>query len=309
MSYDSGNSWLQPYAGWDFGFRTYVASADTTPPVLTLPADITVTAWQPSGSYVQWFGQASAWDAGDNASVPVTCVPESGSTFPLGVTTVACSASDSSGNVATGSFTVTVLSPDTTPPVFQGIPASPVVLEPENPTGAYYWFYVYATDNWDGSDPVVCSQQPGLFPIGTTTVECSATDSWGNSSSGSFTVTVLQPRVVTVTFTGGTVDPKSGLATISGTIQSTRDGEFLPGEIILNGAVSQRIGRLIVTQQFGSFGTPVSYSGGGPMAWTFTTVGGNGLLVAGKADVFITTYGQGTFTTNHTASIKLTPQH
>jgi hypothetical protein len=39
---------------------------------------------------------------------PVTCAPPSGSYFPVGTTTVNCSASDRSGNVTTGSFTVTV---------------------------------------------------------------------------------------------------------------------------------------------------------------------------------------------------------
>ena len=47
--------------------------------------------------------------------MPVTCVPASGSTFPLGTSKVVCSASDAHGNKAASSFTVTVL--DGTPPV------------------------------------------------------------------------------------------------------------------------------------------------------------------------------------------------
>jgi hypothetical protein len=38
----------------------------------------------------------------------VACVPPSGSTFPEGTTTVTCTATDSSGNVGTCTFTVTV---------------------------------------------------------------------------------------------------------------------------------------------------------------------------------------------------------
>jgi len=50
---------------------------------------------------------ASASDAVDGP-VPVSCAPASGTTFPIGTTTVACEASDARGNRATGSFTVTV---------------------------------------------------------------------------------------------------------------------------------------------------------------------------------------------------------
>ena len=38
----------------------------------------------------------------------MSCDPASGSTFPVGTTTVNCTATDGSGNKATGSFTVTV---------------------------------------------------------------------------------------------------------------------------------------------------------------------------------------------------------
>ena len=37
-----------------------------------------------------------------------TCSPQSGSLFQIGTTTVTCTATDSAGNVATNSFTVTV---------------------------------------------------------------------------------------------------------------------------------------------------------------------------------------------------------
>jgi hypothetical protein len=43
-----------------------------------------------------------------DGDVPVRCTPESGSDFPLGTTTVTCTASDSSGNAATASFNVSI---------------------------------------------------------------------------------------------------------------------------------------------------------------------------------------------------------
>ena len=81
------------------------ASADTTPPVLTLPAPVTVTATSPDGTAVSYI--ASAADDTDGV-VPVTCHPASGSVFPLGTTSVACTATDAAGNTASGQFPVTV---------------------------------------------------------------------------------------------------------------------------------------------------------------------------------------------------------
>ena len=77
---------------------------DSTPPVLSLPGNLIVDA---SGPAVISFN-ASATDAVDG-EVPVVCQPSSGSTFPIGTTTVTCTATDSDLNTTTGSFTVTVL--------------------------------------------------------------------------------------------------------------------------------------------------------------------------------------------------------
>jgi len=50
---------------------------------------------------------ATAHDAVDGDTA-VTCNPPSGSTFPIGDTTVSCSSTDAHGNTATGTFTVSV---------------------------------------------------------------------------------------------------------------------------------------------------------------------------------------------------------
>jgi beta-lactamase superfamily II metal-dependent hydrolase len=81
---------------------------DTTPPALTLPGDLTATATSPAGAVVSFV--ASAVDL-VNGSLPVACVPASGSTFPIGSTVVACAASDALGNRASGRILVTVNEP------------------------------------------------------------------------------------------------------------------------------------------------------------------------------------------------------
>ena len=83
-------------------------AVDTTPPSLTLPADFVVKAASLSGVTITF--AASALDVVDGAR-PVLCTPSSGSLFPNGVTTVSCSASDLSGNLASGTFKVTVSPP------------------------------------------------------------------------------------------------------------------------------------------------------------------------------------------------------
>jgi HYR domain len=154
-----------------------------------------------------------------------------------------------------GTFTVTVVSPDTTPPVLYGIPTSPVTLEPDSPTGANYFYFVSASDNWDGWEPVTCTPPPVFFPIGTTTVQCSATDSWGNTATGRFSVTVLQPIVVTLAITGGTVNPVTGVATINGTVECTRGGAPTTASVYVYGTLTQRVGRTLIVASFGPFAT------------------------------------------------------
>jgi hypothetical protein len=83
-----------------------VTVKDTTPPVLTLPADITVTATSRLGARVSY--TATATDNVDPHPT-VTCAPPSGAQFPLGLTTVNCTARDASGNTSTGSFHVRVI--------------------------------------------------------------------------------------------------------------------------------------------------------------------------------------------------------
>jgi probable HAF family extracellular repeat protein/uncharacterized repeat protein (TIGR03803 family)/YVTN family beta-propeller protein len=83
-----------------------VHSGDVTPPVLSLPPSITALTSGTAGTAVGYI--ASASDSVDGA-VPVNCAPTSGAVFPIGATTVNCSAVDADGNTATGSFTVTVV--------------------------------------------------------------------------------------------------------------------------------------------------------------------------------------------------------
>ena len=81
---------------------------DNEAPVITVPGDIVAEATGAAGAVVV-FPFATATDNSGVVVVAQTAGPVSGSTFPIGLTTVTFEATDPSGNTAQGSFTVTVL--------------------------------------------------------------------------------------------------------------------------------------------------------------------------------------------------------
>jgi hypothetical protein len=167
---------------------------DRTPPVLSgVPADREVEGNVLGGAVVT-YASPTAVDSVDGA-VPVTCLPASGATFPLGETAVACSAADEAGNTASAGFLVTVL--DRTPPALT-LPDD-ITRTAATASGATVTFSASATDIVSGSLAAACVPASGsLFPIGSTTVTCRAEDGSGNVAAGTFTITVLPPPVVAV---------------------------------------------------------------------------------------------------------------
>jgi hypothetical protein len=168
-----------------------VATADTSAPVLTLPADITLEATGPATTVTY---SASALDPIDGPIEPV-CTPASGAGFAVGTTTVNCTATDPHGNSASGSFSVTIT--DHTPPAVI-VPAA-ITAEATGP-GTPVTFTATASDLVDGSISPICAPAAGsAFPVGATPVACTATDAHGNSASGGFTVTITDHTAPNVT--------------------------------------------------------------------------------------------------------------
>jgi uncharacterized repeat protein (TIGR03803 family) len=160
----------------------YVTPA--TPPVITVPATITVQATNAAGNVV--FFSVTATDAVDGVLSPVV-IPPSGSMFPLGTTVVTARATDSLGLSATNSFLVIVQ--DTNPPVII-VPAT-ITVQATNAAGNVVFFSVTATDAVDGViSPLVIPPSGSTFPLGTTVVTARATDSLGLSATNSFLVIV-----------------------------------------------------------------------------------------------------------------------
>ena len=185
-----GPSNVECVATNSFGERAtggvYIYVYDGTQPVLDLPDDIVVDT-DSDGAVVEF--EASANDAVDGP-LPVTCTPASGSRFPLGETWVECSATDDYGNAAIGMFTVTVRGEDDEPVLFIQVPST-LHLEAGGPAGAAVEFEVTTTGSTDPNPSVTCDPASGsTFAVGTTTVLCIATDSFGNRAEGTFEVNV-----------------------------------------------------------------------------------------------------------------------
>ena len=168
------------------GLMAPLAAADPPEWDWTIPSGITLEATGPDGRVVT-FDVSATWD-GNVATV--TCTPPSGSTFPIDRTVVNCVATYEAEQDER-EFDVRIR--DTTPPVVT-VPAD-MDVETEDPNGAVVTFAASAYDLVDGDLPVVCSPPSGsLFPVGTTAVTCTASDTRENMGSATFNVNVIFPE-------------------------------------------------------------------------------------------------------------------
>jgi hypothetical protein len=122
-----------------------------------------------------------------NAVSPVSCLPASGSAFPLARTTVTCTATDTAGN--TGQTTFQVVVGDPTPPEIS------YVVSPSSPDGANGWYKSDVTLTWTVTEPqspaslatTGCDKQTVVTDQPATTYTCKAS-SGGGSSEQSVTI-------------------------------------------------------------------------------------------------------------------------
>ena len=160
-----------------------VTITDTTAPVVTAIANITREASGPTTAVTY---TATATDL-VSGSVPATCAPASGTGFVVGTTPVTCSATDAKGNTGTMSFSVIIT--DKTAPVFGSVPD--ITAFATSPAGATVNYTVTANDLVSGSVNATCTPaSPHTFALGSSTVNCTAKDAAGNTSTTSFAVKV-----------------------------------------------------------------------------------------------------------------------
>ena len=150
----------------------HVLVEDTTAPSLVgLPADKTIRTNDPSGATLTYTAP-TATDTVD-ASPSVVCDPASGTSIPVGHTTVTCTATDDAGNHDADSFDVNVVL-NTAPHL--SVPADKTA-EATGASGAAVSFTATATDAEDATAPTpTCTPASGsTFALGTTSAEVAAT--------------------------------------------------------------------------------------------------------------------------------------
>ena len=178
---------------WSFG-----TAALTLPPPVDTTAPETAIDSGPSGminSTSASFGFSSS-EAGstfecslDGGPFEACVVLKEYANVSEGAHTFEVRATDAAGNTdatpASRSWTVDVTAPSLK------VPSDPVVFEATGPTGAVVTYQVTAEDTVDPAPVIDCTPATGnVFPLGDTTVTCTATDEAGNKANGSFTVTV-----------------------------------------------------------------------------------------------------------------------
>lgn len=224
------------------------AAADVGNPImLTCPAPITNGA--DPGACSALVTYADPGFTGGNGTVTVTCVPPSGSLFPVGVTTVHCSASDPSGQMVSCQFTVTVQdlqaptcrlcfitvnSPDCT---------SALTLVASSAAGAPFPFGSVAfapriTDNCPNVQGDVTRSDgqalDALYPVGDTVLTQVAADAAGNQSQCTATVTVLPAfvRLASQVYVQYEVPAPGGPIELAGPAELRLDVNF-PGDPLI----------------------------------------------------------------------------
>lgn len=173
-------------------FSTTVLGAVASPCTITCPGIITVdndpNAPDPCSVVVTYATPAATGDCADpenGQTTPVECSPPSGSAFPIGTTVVTCATAG-----FTCSFTVTVQ--ETRPPTLPTIACPSDVSVTEEFPGAGSGMVSYPNPVVTGNCvSVICDPPSGsAFALGTTTVNCTATDPASNIATCTFQVTV-----------------------------------------------------------------------------------------------------------------------
>ena len=164
---------------------TVSLSLDQVPPVVTCREAPVFEVTQNSIAFVS----ADESDAlsGSGGETPGVGVDISSA----GQKTVDITGEDFAGNTTTVTcpYTVVDTRSDTQPPVVT-VPAD-MAVDATSPAGGKAGYSASATDDVDSSPTLACTPPSGsVFPIGTTTVTCRATDAAGNSGSASFKILV-----------------------------------------------------------------------------------------------------------------------
>jgi hypothetical protein len=169
---------------------TITADSDTEAPVITCPADLTKNVDPGACGAIVNYATPTATDNSGSSTISIKSGPSSGSLFPVGLTTVTFEATDTVGNNAECSFTITV-NDNQNPTIVCPSNSTETVAIGQTGKVVNYALPVF-NDNCPGSSMV---QTSGLasgsnFPLGITTNTFVVTDASGRTADCSFIVTI-----------------------------------------------------------------------------------------------------------------------
>jgi uncharacterized repeat protein (TIGR01451 family) len=245
-----------------------------------------VTATSSNGAFV--FFSTTVTGGCTPPPVIVSASKASGSLFPVGVTSVFVYAVDNCGNSNNCSFTVTV-----NPPVSVNCPSNITVTATSS--GGATVFYTVTASGGCSPPPFVNSTPPSgsTFPIGTTTVNSTASDTCGNSASCSFTVTVNPQADLRVT-KFGPADPVTVGQNITYTIVVTNAGPNTASNIISRDAIPTGTDFVSATPPGYTYypnflrvdTAPFTLAAGGIFTWTVTVQVTNAEQIINAANAY-----------------------
>jgi uncharacterized repeat protein (TIGR01451 family) len=200
------------------------STGDTTPPTLNTPADVSALTSSCSALLDDELGVATASDdCSSSVSITRSGVPTfacpipsdpnrqcESFVFPVGITTITYTATDSAGNSTTGTQRVTVIESPTVPPTV----TAPADITLNTGPGATSCGLVVsnatlgsamANDNCAGVTVTRTGVPAGNnFPVGNTFITYTATDASGNTASATQKVTVIDNTPPTLTVPAAT---------------------------------------------------------------------------------------------------------
>lgn len=223
-----------------------------------------------SYSWAGPFAGSPASGASPTFTLPPPTAPNQSATY-----TVTLTVKNSAGVTSTDAVALTVR--DTTAPVINGIPG-PITTSATDPGGATVSYGpISANDAVDGSRSVLCVPASGsVFPLGTTTVNCTSTDTRANSITASFAVTVVKastslqtPIVAGINFVGNNLTVSTVLSRTSAPVGPVAGAVVAfaltgPGGTTVLSATTDASGRASVAfplTQRGLFSVTASFTG------------------------------------------------
>ena len=162
---------------------------DTTNPIITAPADITIEATSPSGNTIS-IGETNASDIIGISSI----TNDAPTIFPVGETIVTWTATDNHGNSASATQKITVI--DTTAPNIT-VPDD-VIFEAVSPIGNVVSIGMANAIDIIDSNLMITNNAPSAFPLGETIVTWTAIDTTGNTAVATQKITVVDTTDPTI---------------------------------------------------------------------------------------------------------------